>query len=67
MYQGGRRGYTNLPMLIFKNSYVIERKTGIKLRISKQAIAQMGVKLNRLWGFRCYDCSNFDSLHVIKS
>jgi hypothetical protein len=67
MYQGGSRSCTKLPTLILKNSYVIERKTGIKLRISKQAIARMGVKLNRLWGFRCHDCSNFESLHAIKN
>lgn len=66
MYQGGRKGKTKLPMLIFKHPYVIEKKTGIKLRISKQAMARMGVKINRLWGFRAYDCTNFGSLHEIK-
>ena len=66
MYQGGRKGQTKLPMLIFKQSYVIEKKTGIKLRISKQAMAGMGVKINRLWGFRAYDCKNFEYLHEIK-
>lgn len=66
MYQGGRRGKTKLPMLIFKNAYVIEKKTGVKLRISQQAIARMGVKINRIWGFRAYDCTNFEHLHQIK-
>ena len=66
MYQGGRKGQTKLPMLIFKHPYVIEKERGIKLRISKQAIAQMGVKLNRLWGFRVNDCKNFEYLHQTK-
>ncbi len=66
MYQGGRKGVTKLPMLIFKHPYVIEKERGIKLRISKQAIAQIGVKLNRLWGFRVNDCKNFEHLHEIK-
>lgn len=66
MYQGGRKGKTKLPMLIFKNPYVIEKKTGIKLRISQQVIARIGLSINCLWGFRVYDCSNFDSLHTIK-
>ena len=39
MYQGGRKGVTKLPMLIFKHPYVIEKERGIKLRISKKAIA----------------------------
>ena len=63
MYQGGRKGVTKLPMLIFKHPYVIEKERGIKLRISKEAIAKMGVKLNRLWGFRTNDCKNFEYLH----
>lgn len=66
MYQGGRRGKTKLPMLVFKNAYVIEKKTGVKLRISQQAIARMGAKINRIWGFRAFDCTNFQYLHQIK-
>lgn len=66
MYQGGRKGKTKLPMLVFKNAYVIEKKTGVKLRISQQAIARMGVTINRIWGFRAFDCSNFGKLHQIK-
>jgi hypothetical protein len=67
MYQGSRKGVTKLPMLIFKHPYVIEKERGIKLRISKQAIAQMGVRLNRLWGFRVNDCKNFEYLHQTKN
>ena len=63
MYQGGRKGVTKLPMLVFKHPYVIDKERGIKLRISKQAIAQMGVKLNLLWGFMVNDCKNFEYLH----
>ncbi len=66
MFQGGQRGKTKLPMLVFKNAYVIEKKTGVKLRISQQAIARMGVKMNRIWGFRVFDCTNFQNLHKIK-
>lgn len=63
IYQGGRIGKTILPMLVFKHPYVIEKERGIKLKISRQAIAHIGITLNRLWGFRVFDCTNFNSLH----
>ena len=66
MYQGGRRGVSTLPLLIFKNPYVIERKTGHKLRISKQVIVALGWRINKKCGFRVFDCTNFSKLHETK-
>jgi hypothetical protein len=66
MYQGGRRGVSTLPLLIFKNPYVIERKTGHKLRISKQVIVALGWCINKKFGFRVFDCTNFSKLHQTK-
>ena len=66
MYQGGRRGESTLPLLTLKFPYVVERKTGIKLRISQQTIVRLGWLINKKYGFRIFDCTNFSLLHQIK-
>ena len=66
MYQGGRRGESTLPLLTLKYPYVVERKTGIKLRISQQTIVRLGWLINKKYGFRIFDCTNFSLLHQIK-
>ena len=66
LYKGSRSGLSMLPLLIFKNPYVIERKTGHKLRISKQVIVGLGWRINKKFGFRVFDCTNFSKLHQTK-
>lgn len=55
-----------LPLLILKNNYVIDRETGDKLPISKQVIANVSQGFAENYGFACVGCSNFESLPVTK-
>jgi hypothetical protein len=55
-----------LPLLILKNNYVVDRKTGDKLPISKQVIANVSQAFARNYGFACVGCSNFESLPATK-
>jgi len=55
-----------LPLLILKNNYVIDRETGDKLPISKQVIANVSQEFARNHGFACVGCSNFESLPATK-
>ena len=55
-----------LPLLILKNNYVIDRKTGDKLPISKQVIANVSQDFAQNYGFACVGCSNFESLPATK-
>jgi hypothetical protein len=57
---------TQLPLLIFKNNYVIDRKTGDKLPISKQVIVNVSQGFAENYGFACVGCSNFESLPATK-
>lgn len=66
LYQGGRRGVSTLPMLVFKHPYVIEKETGHKLRISKQIIVALGWRITKKTGFGVLDCNNFHLLHQTK-
>jgi hypothetical protein len=55
-----------LPLLILKNNYVIDRNTGDKLPISKQVIANVSQDFASNYGFACVGCSNFESLPATK-
>ena len=66
LYQAGRRGVSNLPMLIFKHPYVIEKDTGHKLRISKQIVVALGWSITKETGFGILGCNNFHLLHQTK-
>jgi hypothetical protein len=55
-----------LPLLILKNNYVIDRETGDKLPISKQVIANVSQGFAENYGFACVGCSNFESLPATK-
>ena len=57
---------TQLPLLILKNNYVIDRKTGDKLPISKQVIVNVSQDFAENYGFACVGCSNFESLPATK-
>jgi hypothetical protein len=61
-YQGGRKGESVLPMLMVRNPYVIERETGFKLPISRQTIVRVGLDFATEYGFRYFNCTNFESL-----
>jgi hypothetical protein len=55
-----------LPLLILKNNYVIDRNTGDKLPISQQVIANVSQDFASNYGFACVGCSNFESLPATK-
>ncbi len=55
-----------LPLLILKNNYVIDRETGDKLPISQEVIANISQEFARNYGFACVGCSNFESLPATK-
>ena len=57
---------TQLPLLIFKNNYVIDRKTGDKLPISQQVIVNVSQGFAENYGFACVGCSNFEALPATK-
>ena len=58
--------YPQLPLLILKNNYVIDRGAGDKLPISKQVIANVSQGFAENYGFRCVGCTNFESLPATK-
>jgi len=53
---------TQLPMMILKNNYVIDRKTGDKLSISKEVIIKVGYEFALNYGFSYVGCENFEYL-----
>lgn len=55
-----------LPLLILRNNYVIDRETGDKIPISKQVIANVSQGFAENYGFACVGCSNFESLPATK-
>jgi hypothetical protein len=65
-YQNGRKGKSVLPMLMVRNPYVIERETGFKLPISQQAIVRVGLDFADEYGFRYFNCTNFETLTETK-
>ena len=65
-YQGGRKGKSVLPMLMVRNPYVIERDTGFKLPISQQTIVRVGLDFADSYGFRYFNCTNFETLTETK-
>lgn len=65
-YQGGRKGDSVLPMLMVRNPYVIERETGFKLPISQQIIVRVGLDFADEYGFRYFNCTNFETLPETK-
>jgi hypothetical protein len=58
--------YPQLPLLILKNNYVIDRESGDKLAISKEVIAHVSQDFASNYGFACVGCSNFESLPETK-
>lgn len=65
-YQNGRKGESVLPMLKIRNPYVIERDTGFKLPISKKTIVNVGLDFADEYGFRYFNCKNFEKLPEAK-
>lgn len=65
-YQNQEPAKTQLPMLIVRNNYVIDRKTGDKLPTSQQAIIRVGYEFSLNYGFSYVGCSNFESLPETK-
>jgi len=65
-YQNGRKGKSVLPMLMVRNPYVIERETGFKLPISKKIIINVGLDFADEYGFRYFNCTNFETLTETK-
>lgn len=61
-YQNGRKGKSVLPKLMIKNPYVIERLSGYKLPISRQTIVRVGLDFANAYGFRYFNCTNFEKL-----
>lgn len=57
---------TQLPMLILKNNYVIDRKTGDKLPISQRTIINVGYEFSENYGFSYVGCTNFEFLPETK-
>jgi len=57
---------TQLPMMILKNNYVIDRKTGDKLPISQRVIINVGYEFSENYGFSYVGCTNFESLPETK-
>jgi hypothetical protein len=55
-----------LPLLILRNNYVIDRETGDKLPISKQVIVNVSQGFAENYGFACVGCSNFETLPATK-
>jgi hypothetical protein len=55
-----------LPLLTLKNNYVIDRKTGDKLPISKQVIVNVSQGFAENYGFACVGCTNFEVLPATK-
>jgi len=55
-----------LPLLILKNNYVIDRETGDKLPISKQVIVNVSQGFAENYGFACVGCTNFEVLPATK-
>lgn len=65
-YQNQEPAKTQLPMLIVRNNYVIDRKTGDKLPTSKQVIIRVGYEFSLNYGFSYVGCTNFDYLPETK-
>jgi hypothetical protein len=65
-YQGGRKGESVFPLLMARNPYVIERETGFKLPISRQTIIRVGLDFADEYGFRYFNCTNFETLTETK-
>ena len=57
---------TQLPMLILKNNFVIDRNTGNKLAISQRTIINVGYEFSENYGFSYVGCTNFEYLPETK-
>ena len=57
---------TQLPMLILKNNFVIDRNTGDKLPISQRTIINVGYEFSENYGFSYVGCTNFEYLPETK-
>ena len=64
--QFGEPDMPELPLLILKNNYVIDRETGDKLPISQEVIASVSQGFAENYGFACVGCSNFEFLPATK-